>query len=281
MSRRRQVEGVCSICGREGPLTFEHVPPQAAFNKSKVLTCSGFDYLKRDPENLPWEMKGVRETVEQGGAGGYTLCERCNNTTGAWYARDYVHFVECAMQSKDHPSLLHVEGAPFVFMQFEHVYLLRIIKQVLAMFASVCGPGLANANPELRRLVLGKDERGLNPDHVGIYCYAWQGEMQRRAGVSGWMGLTGSSWRERVLAEFSTIPFGFVLEFAPHGGTGLWDITDFANQFSYDDSAAFSWLVPIRENNTIFPGDFRTRQQVLDTYLENQAKKQTGQGDTS
>ena len=281
MSRRRCVEGVCSICGKEGPLTFEHVPPQAAFNKSKVLTCSGFDYLKRDPDTLPWEMKGVRETVEQGGAGGYTLCERCNNTTGAWYARDYVHFVECAMQSKDHPSLLHVEGAPFVVMQFEHVYPLRIIKQVLAMFSSVCGPGLTAANPELRRLILGKDQRGLDPDHVGLYCYAWQGTVQRRTGVSGLLNLAANSCRERILADFSTTPFGFLLEFEPQGGMGLWDITDFANQCSYGDAATFSWPVPIRENNTIFPGDFRTRQQVLNTRLENQAKKQTRQGDTS
>ena len=213
MPRRQRIQGVCSICGGQGLLTFEHVPPQTAFNRSKVLTCNGIDYLKRDPDCLPWEMNAVRGTIQQGGAGGYTLCEYCNNTTGAWYARDYVHFVECAMQSTEHQSLLHRGDTAFVSMNFEQVYPLRIIKQVLTMFASICGPNLTQGNPEVRRLILGKDERGLNPDHIGIYCYVLQGTMQRRTGISGHLDLAGNSPRERVLAEFSTIPFGFVLEF--------------------------------------------------------------------
>ncbi len=273
MPRRQKVPGICCICGTNSQLTFEHVPPQAAFNRSKVLTYKGIDYLKRDPDCLPWEINDAHGTIQQGGAGGFTLCEHCNNTTGAWYAREYVHFVECAMLSAGQPSLLRDGNTVCVRMCFEKIHPLQIIKQVLAMFASVCGPGLTESNPELRRLVLDKGARGLNQNNIGIYCYVWQGGMQRRTGISGQLKLVGASWRQRVLAEFSTIPFGFVLEFNPQGGTGLWEITDFANLFAYDDVATFSWPVPLRENNTIFPGDYRTQEQVLSTYLENQAKR--------
>ncbi len=36
MSRKR-LEGNCHICGRFGPLSYEHVPPRAAFNEHPVI----------------------------------------------------------------------------------------------------------------------------------------------------------------------------------------------------------------------------------------------------
>lgn len=227
------------------------------------------EYLKTNRDNLPWEIDGVRGETRQGGAGEYTLCDSCNSTTGGWYADDYVHFVECAMQSMRNPILVRRDSREFVDVLFHDVYPLRIVKQVVTMFASVIGPGFAESNPELARFVLDKERRGLDRRHIGIYCYVWQGSMQRRAGVTGWMSLAGNSLKHRVLAEFSTIPFGYVLEFEPKGGTGLWDITDFANLFSYDSTSTFTWRVPIRENNSMFAGDYRTRDQVLADYLHN------------
>jgi hypothetical protein len=30
-------EGICHLCGKDGPLSFEHVPPESAFNDRPVL----------------------------------------------------------------------------------------------------------------------------------------------------------------------------------------------------------------------------------------------------
>jgi len=269
MARHKRIQGKCCLCGYEGLVTFEHVPPQAAFNKSNALRYRGMDYLKASNNSLPWEIHGVRGEIQQGGAGEYTLCERCNNNTGSWYADTYVHFVECAVQSIGNPVVVRSEGREFVNVLFRDVYPLQVIKQVLTMFASVIGPAFSEANPELCRFVLDKERTGLDSRHVGIYCYVLHGTIQRRTGVTACMSLAGGSPKHRILAEFSTIPFGYVLEFEPKGGTGLWDITDFANLFSYDSASTFTWPVPIRENNTMFPGDYRTRDQVRADYLQN------------
>jgi len=273
MARRKRVQGKCCLCGHEGLISFEHVPPQAAFNKSNVLRYRGLEYLKANQDSLPWEVHGVRGEIQQGGAGEYTLCERCNNTTGSWYADSYVHFVECAMQSIENPIVFRNEGREYVDVLFCDVHPLQVIKQILTMFASVIGPAFSEANPELSRFVLDKEQTGLDSRYIGIYCYAWQGTIQRRTGVTASMSMAGGSVRHRILAEFSTIPFGFVLEFKPKGGSGLWDITDFANLFSYDSVSTFTWPVPIRENNTMFPGDFRTRDQVRADYLQNRQEE--------
>ena len=37
--------GKCALCGREGPLSYEHIPPREAFNDKRVRTITGDDYF--------------------------------------------------------------------------------------------------------------------------------------------------------------------------------------------------------------------------------------------
>lgn len=32
--------GICHICGNDGKLSYEHVPPEAAFNNHRILTLA-------------------------------------------------------------------------------------------------------------------------------------------------------------------------------------------------------------------------------------------------
>lgn len=76
--------GYCRLCGEFKKLTFEHIPPEAAFNSNPI-------YFK-DFENLFDKSSyhyGLRKRSNKG-AGGYHLCEKCNNDTGGWYAKHYV-----------------------------------------------------------------------------------------------------------------------------------------------------------------------------------------------
>ena len=72
--------GICHICGKEGELTFEHIPPRNALNNQATKMYSGDNLIKR--------MQGEKAKYEnqQAGAGRYSLCASCNNNTGQWYA---------------------------------------------------------------------------------------------------------------------------------------------------------------------------------------------------
>jgi len=67
MSKREHV-GQCHICGRNGLLSFEHIPPRAAFNDRRVILYKFEDLIELGPDATP---KGP---ISQKGAGSYTLC---------------------------------------------------------------------------------------------------------------------------------------------------------------------------------------------------------------
>lgn len=39
-------DDICRICGKEGPLSFEHIPPQSVGNDHTVKLYSGVDAVK-------------------------------------------------------------------------------------------------------------------------------------------------------------------------------------------------------------------------------------------
>ena len=72
---RKKVKGKCRICGEIGELTFEHVPPHAAFNNKSVKILEGMDAISKA---LVSDKSG---RIQQKGMGAYTLCGKCNNNT--------------------------------------------------------------------------------------------------------------------------------------------------------------------------------------------------------
>jgi hypothetical protein len=80
-------EGFCCICGVHGKLSFEHIPPEAAFNDRRVFEADINSLLngKWSPEERIEEGK-----YKQRGAGRYSLCGKCNSDTGSWYGSAYV-----------------------------------------------------------------------------------------------------------------------------------------------------------------------------------------------
>src|SRR5687768_10419213 len=103
--RQGKGTGICHSCGTVGPLTFEHVPPQAAFNSERTTVVSGERALQYVPGGA------LRGQYQQRGAGGYTLCGRCNNNTGNWYARDFAQWcyqgMEVLIRSEGSPTLIY------------------------------------------------------------------------------------------------------------------------------------------------------------------------------
>jgi hypothetical protein len=74
--------GKCCICGTEGEITFEHVPPSAAFNDHRIFEASVQSLV-----NGKW---AVGEKIVDGkykyvqrGARRHSLCGKCNSDTGS------------------------------------------------------------------------------------------------------------------------------------------------------------------------------------------------------
>jgi len=193
----------CWICQTVGPLTFEHVPPRRAFNDRRIFEADVQELLngKWSPGQAPGKGKW-----EQKGAGRYSLCEHCNNTTGSWYGSAYVEFAQRGAELMS-ASL----GELSLAYPFE-IYPLRVIKQLAVMFFTACGPGLSKAHPDLVRFVLNRDMRNF-PGDLGLFAYfhhPTKSTSIRQSGVTGRLSLDGGS---DTFAEIAFPPFGFVLSF--------------------------------------------------------------------
>lgn len=79
--------GRCNICGEVGMLTFDHVPPQAAFAPTAVMVQHIAFRLRVDSL--------MRGRIRQNGMSFRSICHRCNNTVlGKQYDPHLIDLVE-------------------------------------------------------------------------------------------------------------------------------------------------------------------------------------------
>lgn len=251
--------GECWICGVVGKLTFEHVPPRAAFNDRGVFHAKldeifGGDWTPGTP--IP------RGKQQRRGAGRHTLCAKCNSDTGSWYGSAYVDFARQAMtllqRSKGKMTLAYPYG----------IFPLRVLKQIIVMFFSACGPEFRRAHPELVKFVLNREQR-LLPRDVHIFAYLHDpinSTSTRQAGLTGYMSLGGAS---HVFSEIAFPPLGLILDFkAEPIRKELCDLSQFGD--SSINTWDICWLkLPVFPVVSPFPGDFRTVDEMNQTIQEN------------
>ena len=259
MARSRKVEGTCRICGTYGRLSFEHVPPRAAFNDRPMLIFSAEVLLEHGLDAGP-----EHGTVSQRGSGAYTLCERCNNNTGSWYGRHFVewsyHGMEILRRSKGRPTLFYLN----------YLFPLPILKQVVSMFFSVNTERFRLAQPYLVGFVLDRERKYLPPG-IRIYAYYTTSVSTRALGVSGMLNL--ESGRVAVTSEISFPPFGYVMTFDDNTPVDrrLVEITQFA-RYNYSEFAVLNIQLPVLETHLPLPGDYRTRAEILADRERNDAR---------
>ena len=84
--------GVCQLCGQEQILTFEHIPPESAFNNAPCKLYCGETVIHATADNntLPWDFNEIKYSkLQQQGFGYNSLCKNCNSSTGSWYVPHY------------------------------------------------------------------------------------------------------------------------------------------------------------------------------------------------
>ena len=67
--------GKCALCGKEDKMSFEHIPPRAAFNSSHAKPVTIGTILKGE-KRYPWDIEGLKYVDQQGGMGVFSLCEK-------------------------------------------------------------------------------------------------------------------------------------------------------------------------------------------------------------
>ncbi len=232
--------GECRICGTSDILTYEHVPPKRAFNDQSILISTGQDLFNGDPRK-------ARRRQRRKGAGGYTLCGRCNSYTGGHYGAAYVDWA--------HQGMLYREGGFYMLALPYHIFPLRVAKQIVSMFASTCPAGLVSKNTSLQKFLLDRDTIGL-PREYRLYCYIIdkQSSGSRTTGIVGQM----SNGRHYRYAEIGFVPFGYLMTIdSDPPDAGLMDITFFAHH-RWNDWRSLHAKLPARSVNTHFPADFRS-----------------------
>lgn len=259
MGQRRH-EGKCCICGSIGWLSFEHVPPESAFNDQRVLYA---DITKVIELNLgPDDLGKARERYSQKGAGRHSLCERCNTTTGSWYAAHYVNFVRRAH------SLVTTSNGQLKLVYPYSIAPLPVLKQIAAMFFSACGPEFGEQQSDLARFVLDKHSREW-PRHVRVYGYLMhpsKSKVMRQSGISGLINLSGGT---RVLSEIAFPPLGYILQIDGQPLlSNFQEMHSFA-QYNFADRRILYLRFPVLPVVSWLPGDFRSIEEINFQALEH------------
>ena len=263
------------------------MPPEAAFNNHRVVGKHIFELINKDPDYY-FDGKGH---ISQRGAGVYTLCEKCNPNTGAWYGDAFANF---AHQSLD--ILKHVKGQPSLYYPFR-IYPLRVIKQIITMFFSINKDQFRFSHPDLVKFVLNKNERYLSPD-IQIFVYFTLGPHARYAGGTSISAIEinpdeiGRDMLDDMLnqyqrdypkshysSEIAFPPLSYVLSFGLEPlDNELTDISFFA-KYPYDDWTSLHLKLPVNPVHTLYPGDYRSKEQLRRNFEENtQIEKEIQKG---
>jgi hypothetical protein len=251
--------GTCCICGVVGPLSFEHVPPRKAYNDQRVFELGIRHLIESRPDGLaPAEGKWF-----DGGAGKETLCEKCNNDTGAWYGSAYVNWARQGMR------MLDVSAGNLSLSYPYTIYPLRIIKQVAAMFFSACGPEFHKQHPDLVRFVLNRGQLHV-PHNLKFYAYFVDPNKSTSSRQSGVSGVLKFDRREQnVFSEIAFAPFGFIMVLSGKPPSlALCDITHFGHE-AYHAKGAWFLKLPVLPVVSPLPGDFRIREELDVAAIQN------------
>ncbi|MBL0682320.1 hypothetical protein JJQ60_02215 [Aquimarina mytili] len=230
-------EGTCRICGKFGKLTFEHVPPQSAFNTNPVFFQKSVHlHDKKSP------LYGKRIRSNQG-AGGYYLCKSCNNLTGSYYGESYKKFAYMGMMALTN----RIWASKVITFEYA-IQPLNILKQVLSMFMSIDTSDQLLNLEGLSKFLLDKDSQAL-PENIRVFVYHTATKQVR----NGW-GMARTEKGFHTLGEITYPPFGLVYALnSEPTRNDFFEITDFKN-YVFNQTVQASLTIPFLTPKTYIPG---------------------------
>ncbi len=231
----------CRLCGVQDTLTEEHTPSKRAGKIGRMIRGI-VDYAASIARgSVHWRGEPIQGVKRE------ALCAPCNNRTGSWYNPAYVRFVN------DCRAAARPDNAGRVCEIRTTAYRQRVAKQALTSIVSTCQPGLTARYPDLRALLVGKeDSRAIAPLRLWHYLRANPG------GVS--TGITIAMNMERqtghLVAGFSFWPLGWILTIGDITVEGGVNVTDWT-RLGYHDNAPVTVEIPCQWAISVYPADFR------------------------
>jgi len=249
--KKKNVEGQCRICGKQGVLSYEHVPNREAYNKETIIEYSWEDVFVRKEQ--------AKGKIVQGGIGKHTLCEKCNNDTGHWYGGEYTRWARACFEFLKNRKPSSVEPDETV-LTLHDVYPLRFLKQVIVCFFSIT-PGLAKTHPGLVQYVLNREEKQLAEDcQFFLNFYFGAKPKLRRWPLAGKITVLHREGKlipiaSSIVSEITHPPFALVMS-DKTGFVGAGNITSFAN-YDYDQQVKNLTLkLRVIKGESSLPGSF-------------------------
>lgn len=240
-----QYEGYCRLCGEYKKLSFEHIPPKKAFNEHMRVFRTAQDHLS-----------GRQRSKYRRGLGQYSLCEQCNNLTGAWYGNAFVEWTKQGLEWFD-----KVKGERALNLPY-YIKPLNVLKQAVVMSLALSPETSIPHNRELRQFVLHPRQKYLPGDTRIFVYFCMDGEVRFASGMA--ILDTSGGGSEFVIAEVALPPFGYCIT-APVGDRkslaeekGLFDISWFS-RFGYNEWTQIHLRLPTRSAAMPFPLDYRDK----------------------
>lgn len=229
--------GKCRICSKYGKLTFEHVPPQSAFNSNPVFFQKSVHL--HDKKSY---LYGKRIRSNQG-AGGYYLCKSCNNLTGSYYGDSYKKFTYIGMMALTN----RIWASKIITFEYG-IQPLNILKQILAMFMAIDTSDQLLNLEGLANFILDKDSKDL-PVGLRIFMYHTVTKRVR----NGW-GIARTEKGYHHLGEITFPPFGVVYALnSEPTRNDFYEITNFKD-FKFNQTVQTRLSIPFLTPKTYIPG---------------------------
>lgn len=250
-------KGICSIYGYETLMTFEHIPPENAFNDRPIVyrTLQELSKIKSIED-----MDSVRGRQQQRGSGGYTLCRKCNNDTGFWYGNGYASWAQQGLE-----VLGKIGGQETMLAMPFYIESLKVIKQIITMFFSLNNT-LRLQYPYLVTAILNKDFKYLSPE---VQIYAFYTLSTRGRGCPALASGNFGSHSTHFFSETTHLPFGYIMSLNSTPPVGDLCNISYFSKYDYKQMEQVFIRMPIKPIYTWIPADYRTRDKAISDYLKN------------
>ncbi len=248
--------GICRICKKKTELSFEHIPPKAAFNKyTKFRSVPYLEYVQNS------HRKDYKPTskLQQGGLGDYCLCRNCNTFLGQNYVPDYFKMAQVGKSIFKNNDF---QKALFTTMEISP---LKLLKQVLSMFVCMNEADFTDQYPELLHFIKNPKEKSL-PDKFRVFMYLNNSGQIRKLTMmyTNHYGLVN---------ELAFPPLGFVLSINSDTLFPLTEITHF-KYIDFDYQGNVDYGLFNHPTHLPFPLDYRTLDEIDEAIKESEKYKE-------
>lgn len=247
---KKVIVGICKLCKKQKPLTYEHIPPKSAFNNNtRFYELNSKDYYQNAMDYSEGKLK-PKSRIEQGGFGNHCLCNECNGYLGQKYVRDYKKFAEIS-----YGIINQYQDAKCYEFDISDINLLKFIKQIIAIFICCNNSNFTKTYDGLIEFVMDEKSNKLS-DRYRIYMYL-NHEGNIRNGNIMYTNLCGAK------CEFTFKPFGFVLNMDnPKPILELSDVTSF--KYYNPEIKHQKLMIKLNKYPTIlpFPLDYRSKDEI-------------------